>query len=289
MYEDIQLPWHFSRELFKESARQLVQEVFEYNQVFFVKEQHEAINYLDPNQVLDIIGKKYEQPRMTSRTLINMSYRINFAYHDRIYRAKYFLKTKDEVKQDAVKSKILDEIKIIMEKHTGKSPISDFGIAKELKNRGYMIARRTVAKYRKDAGLPQAKERRKLSKKVGLAKEEDKMSPVEEMALSLLKAIKTNSPEYIPAMIEGLRYENKQIEKHCYLSLKQMKELAFSALFEILKKKDTKILQPIILLLAAIGPAAEESIEELKSHLNDKNQKISSLAAYALQKIKPIA
>jgi hypothetical protein len=289
MYEDIQLPWHFSRELFKESARQLVQEVFEYNQSFFVKEQHDAINYIDPNQVLDIIEKKYEQPRMTSRTLINMSYRINFAYHDRIYSAKYFLKTKDEVKQEVVKNEILDEIKIIMEKHTGKAPISDFGIANELKNRGYMIARRTVAKYRKDAGLSRSKERKKPSKKTGLSKEKNKMSPVEEMALSLLKAIKTDSPEYIPAMIEGLRYENKQIQKHCYLALKQMKEMAFSALFEILKKKNIKILQPIILLLAAIGPAAEESIEELKSHLNDKNQKISSLAAYAIQKIKPVA
>jgi hypothetical protein len=275
MDDEIYLPWNLSREWFKDLAQKMVQEIFDENRKFFENEQEDSITYLDPEKFLDLAEKKYGQKSQAkAETIFSISYRISFAYKGRVYFAKHFVRTDKSVKAEIKKTEIITQMKTIIATNMGKRPISDEQIRKALSVKGYTIARRTVAKYRKEAGLSR--------------KKENKLSLVEDMALSLLKAMKTDSLEYIPAMIEGLRYENKQIQKYCYLALKQMKESAFSALFEILQKKDTKLLPTIILLLAAIGPAAESSIEELKKLLDNSNQKVSSLAVYAIQKIKPM-
>ena len=51
-------------------------------------------------------------------------------------------------------------LKEIIEKENKTKPLSDDNLAKVLKDKGYPIARRTVAKYREQLGLPVARLRR---------------------------------------------------------------------------------------------------------------------------------
>ena len=54
---------------------------------------------------------------------------------------------------------ILSELISIEDK---KNPLADHAISKELKNKGYNIARRTVAKYREQLGFPVARLRKEI-------------------------------------------------------------------------------------------------------------------------------
>ena len=51
-------------------------------------------------------------------------------------------------------------LKEIIESEKGKKPFSDDVLAKKMKEKGYPIARRTVAKYREQMGIPVARLRR---------------------------------------------------------------------------------------------------------------------------------
>jgi RNA polymerase sigma-54 factor len=58
------------------------------------------------------------------------------------------------------------EIKKILEESIGeeesRDPLTDDALAKLLKDKGYPIARRTVAKYREQLGIPVARLRKTL-------------------------------------------------------------------------------------------------------------------------------
>ena len=51
-------------------------------------------------------------------------------------------------------------LKELVRKENKKMPFSDEALARELKKKGYPIARRTVAKYREQLGLPVARLRK---------------------------------------------------------------------------------------------------------------------------------
>ena len=56
--------------------------------------------------------------------------------------------------------KIKMVLKELVRKENKKKPFSDEALARELKKKGYPIARRTVAKYREQLGLPVARLRK---------------------------------------------------------------------------------------------------------------------------------
>src|SRR5690606_19674386 len=64
--------------------------------------------------------------------------------------------TGEEVSWDAIKAALQE----VIEAEDKKKPLSDEALAEELKKRGLEIARRTVAKYRDQLGIPPARLRK---------------------------------------------------------------------------------------------------------------------------------
>ena len=81
-----------------------------------------------------------------------------------VFELKYFfnegMKTKDG--EEISTLKIKERLKEIIENEDPKKPLSDEKIAEILKKEGIPIARRTVAKYREQLGIPVARLRKKI-------------------------------------------------------------------------------------------------------------------------------
>ena len=64
--------------------------------------------------------------------------------------------------EDTSTHEILAALKAVIDKEDKRHPLSDEAITSMLAEKGYEIARRTVAKYREKLGLPVARLRREL-------------------------------------------------------------------------------------------------------------------------------
>ena len=81
-----------------------------------------------------------------------------------IYPIKFFFNEglKHESGEDVSSREIQKELKNIIEAEDKKKPLSDEIICKMLQQKGYEIARRTIAKYREKLGYPVARLRKEL-------------------------------------------------------------------------------------------------------------------------------
>lgn len=74
------------------------------------------------------------------------------------------LEERDGGKKEVSNKAVQYEIKIMLETENKKNPLSDEQIVGCLKEKGILVARRTVAKYREELNIPSSFERKKLSK-----------------------------------------------------------------------------------------------------------------------------
>lgn len=79
-----------------------------------------------------------------------------------VYPLKYFFNERPKEDDDTSSHEIMAAIKEIIGSEPKDRPLSDEAITAILAERGYDIARRTVAKYREKAGLPVARLRKEL-------------------------------------------------------------------------------------------------------------------------------
>jgi RNA polymerase sigma-54 factor len=81
-----------------------------------------------------------------------------------IYPLKYFFSEgiATESGEDVSSREVKNVLKEIIDKEDKSKPLSDDKLEKELKSRGYNIARRTVAKYREQLNIPVARLRKEL-------------------------------------------------------------------------------------------------------------------------------
>ena len=79
-----------------------------------------------------------------------------------VYPLKLFFNERPKDDEDTSFHEIQAVLKEIIDGENKKKPLSDEAITAELVNRGYDIARRTVAKYRERMGLPVARLRKQL-------------------------------------------------------------------------------------------------------------------------------
>ena len=81
-----------------------------------------------------------------------------------VFELKYFFneRIENEDGEEIATLKIKNRIKEIVNEENGKKPLSDDKLSELLKKEGFPIARRTVAKYREQLGIPVARLRRKL-------------------------------------------------------------------------------------------------------------------------------
>ena len=79
-----------------------------------------------------------------------------------IYPLKLFFNERPKEDDDTSSHEILAVLKEIIDNENKNKPLSDEAITKLLTEKGYDIARRTVAKYREKLGLPVARLRKEL-------------------------------------------------------------------------------------------------------------------------------
>ncbi len=80
-----------------------------------------------------------------------------------VFELKYFFTESIQTDEGEVSNRVIkDKIRDIIDAEDKQSPLSDSKIAKALRDSGYNIARRTVAKYREQQNLPVARLRREL-------------------------------------------------------------------------------------------------------------------------------
>ena len=80
-----------------------------------------------------------------------------------VFELKYFFTESIKTDDGEVSNRVIkDRIKEIVENEDKQKPLSDSKIAKKLREEGYTIARRTVAKYREQQNIPVARLRREL-------------------------------------------------------------------------------------------------------------------------------
>ncbi len=81
-----------------------------------------------------------------------------------IFPLKYFFSEgiATESGEDVSSREVKNQLKSLIEKEDKKKPLSDEKLEKKLKEKGYNIARRTVAKYREQLGIPVARLRKEL-------------------------------------------------------------------------------------------------------------------------------
>ncbi len=79
-----------------------------------------------------------------------------------IYPLKYFFTQKSSDKDNAVSAQeVQNQIKELIKQESQLDPISDAGLSAKLSEQGIKIARRTVAKYREELGIPSTVIRKK--------------------------------------------------------------------------------------------------------------------------------
>lgn len=77
-----------------------------------------------------------------------------------VYPLKFFFNEKVGADEESSSREILAAIKELIDSEDPAKPLSDDALMKELSDKGYEIARRTVAKYRERLGIPVARLRK---------------------------------------------------------------------------------------------------------------------------------
>ncbi|MDE5724085.1 MAG: RNA polymerase factor sigma-54, partial [Paramuribaculum sp.] len=74
-----------------------------------------------------------------------------------VYPLKFFFNERPKSDSDASSLEIMAALRHLVDEENKRSPLSDEALTAALKEQGYDIARRTVAKYREKAGIPVAR------------------------------------------------------------------------------------------------------------------------------------
>lgn len=129
-----------------------------------LKEQEEFFNkgpkYIKPMKLKDIANELGYHESTISRG-VNSKYMLTpFG----LFEFKYFFTTsiQTESEEGISSRKIKNLIKDIINEENKLKPLSDDNICKELKNKGVILARRTVAKYREEMGIPSSSKRKQF-------------------------------------------------------------------------------------------------------------------------------
>ena len=141
----------------KNTLEKTMQAILEYQHDYFLDGDEAS---LKPMVLKDIAAKTGFDISTISR-VVNSKY---IETHFGIFPLKYFFsegmenKNGEEVSTRELK-KVLQEV---VDAEDKKKPLTDEQLVEELSNRGYKVARRTIAKYRDQLGIPLARMRRQV-------------------------------------------------------------------------------------------------------------------------------
>ena len=131
-----------------------MQVIVDRQQAFFMEGE---LHLLAPMVLKDVAKEVGVSVSTISRIASNKSVQTDYG----VFPLKYFFNKSVQTDEGAVSNKVVQEcIREILEKEDKKKPLSDRKIALLVKERGYPIARRTVAKYREKTKVPAARLRK---------------------------------------------------------------------------------------------------------------------------------
>ena len=138
----------------EETIRRITQEIFDRQPGFF----KEGLKGLKPLTMVEIAQKVGVHPTTVSRT-VNDKY-VSTPKGTVELRRFFTHGIETSGGEMVAKDAVHEAIKSLVDAEDGRSPLPDEAIAAKLKERGFPVARRTVAKYRGIIGIPGASERR---------------------------------------------------------------------------------------------------------------------------------
>ena len=121
---------------------------------FFLSGDERDLKPLGQQQIADMIGKDVS---VVSRAVNNKYVQLPLG----VKSLKFFFR---EDINGASWHEVCDALKQLVEGEDKKNPLSDDALCKQLKEMGYQLERRTVAKYRDTLGIPSSPIRRKMAK-----------------------------------------------------------------------------------------------------------------------------
>jgi len=117
-------------------------------------------HYLKP-MILKDIADKVEMDISTISRVANSKY-IDTPYGVKLLKTFFSEGLKNEEGEDVSTIEIKKILKTVIEEEDKKKPLADQALSAMLKEKGYLVARRTVAKYREQMDIPVARLRKEI-------------------------------------------------------------------------------------------------------------------------------
>jgi RNA polymerase sigma-54 factor len=111
--------------------------------------------------ILKDIADKIDMDVSTVSRVANSKY-VDTPYGTKLIKEYFSESMKNEQGEDVSTKEIKKILETVIGEEQKKKPLTDDKLAKILKERGYPIARRTVAKYREQLGIPVARLRKQI-------------------------------------------------------------------------------------------------------------------------------
>ena len=141
----------------RETLLRTIQAIAEHQKEYFLTGDERKIKPM----ILKDIAEKIGMDISTVSRVANSKY-VQTPYGVKLLKEFFSESMKDAKGEDVSTIKIKDILKSVVEQEDKRKPLTDEQLAKALKEQGFPIARRTVAKYREQLGIPVARLRKEI-------------------------------------------------------------------------------------------------------------------------------
>ncbi|NJB36274.1 MULTISPECIES: RNA polymerase factor sigma-54 [Flavobacteriaceae] len=131
--------------------------IMNYQQEYFITGDERKLRPM----ILKDIADEIEMDVSTVSRVANSKY-VDTPYGTKLIKEFFSESMKNEQGEDVSTKEIKKILETVIKEEDKKKPLTDDKLAKILKEKGYPIARRTVAKYREQLGLPVARLRKEI-------------------------------------------------------------------------------------------------------------------------------
>jgi len=117
----------------------------------------------DPSQLKPMILKDIASDTGDDISVISRATAGKYvATHQGVYPLKFFFTERHKENDDVSVQKVMSALKEMVESEDHDNPLTDAALTEKLREQGYDIARRTVAKYREKLGIPVGRLRHRM-------------------------------------------------------------------------------------------------------------------------------
>ena len=131
--------------------------IMEYQREYFMTGDERNLKPMILKDIADQIGMDVS----TVSRVANSKY-VDTPYGTRLIKEYFSESIKNEQGEDVSTKEIKKILETVVGEENKRKPLTDDKLAKILKEKGYPIARRTIAKYREQLGIPVARLRKEI-------------------------------------------------------------------------------------------------------------------------------